>query len=56
MMKLDGYVHCTKILPEFEFQGHQGQKNALNAANTPPGAYVWYAFAANSAAAADGPI
>jgi len=23
MMKLGGYVHCTKILPEFEFLGHK---------------------------------
>jgi len=33
MMKLGGYVHCTKISPEFEFwvkgQGHQGQKTRL---------------------------
>jgi len=28
-------------------QGHQGQKNALSAADT-PGAYEWYALAANS--------
>jgi len=25
-IKLGCYVHCTKILPEFEGQGHQGQK------------------------------
>ena len=25
-IKLGGYVHCTKILPELEGQGHQGQK------------------------------
>jgi len=23
MMKLGGWVHCTKILPEFEFGGHR---------------------------------
>jgi len=34
-------------LDEFECQGPQGTKNALNAAITPPAVYEWYALAAN---------
>jgi len=32
MMKLGSYVHATKILPEFECQGHQAQKKTKNVA------------------------
>jgi len=36
MMELNGgYVHCTKISPEFECQGHPGQKKRQNAESSP---------------------
>jgi len=53
MMKLGRYVHCTKILVEFEFGDQRlkvkvtRDKNAFSVADT-PGAYEWYALAANS--------
>ena len=60
MMKLGGYVQCTKISPKFECQGQRsrssGTKNALSAADIPGCVPMACAGCKQRAATADGPI